>query len=142
METQTTISPDHLLEEGHYAGFLRRAGAAIIDGLILGTVGKWIGLLIFSPEDLRLAAFSGLLGLLYYAMMESSKHQGTIGKIFLKIKVTDLDGNKINFIRATVRHLSKILSGIILGIGFLMVLWTDRKQGLHDIIAKTLVVKR
>jgi uncharacterized RDD family membrane protein YckC len=142
METTQTIAPDHLLDDGHYAGFLQRAIAAIIDSLIIGNVGRLVGGMIFSPEDIKLAGLSAILGWLYYALMESSKYQGTIGKMFLKIKVTDLDGNKINFLKASIRHLSKFLSGIILGIGFLMVLWTDRKQGLHDIIAKTLVIKK
>ncbi len=144
METleNKVIQPDHQLEETHYAGFIKRAVAAIIDGLILGTLGRWIGLLIFSPEDLRLAGFSALLGWIYYGLMESSQHQATIGKMFMKIKVTDLDGNRVSFMKATIRHFSKILSVITLGIGFLMAIWTDRKQTLHDMVAKTLVLNK
>lgn len=129
-------------EDDHYASFLRRAAAGIIDGLLIGNIGKFVGTMFFSPEDLKLVGFSATLGWLYFALMESSKQQGTIGKIFMKIKVTDLNGNKVNFLKASIRHFSKLLSAIILGIGYLMVLWTDRRQALHDIIAKTLVVKR
>jgi uncharacterized RDD family membrane protein YckC len=142
METTQTITPDHLLEDAQYAGFLKRAAAAIIDSLIIGNFGRIIGGMILSPEDIKLAGLSAILGWLYYALMESSKYQGTIGKMFLKIKVIDLDGNRVDFLKASIRHFSKFLSGIILGIGFLMVLWTDRKQALHDIIAKTLVVNK
>ncbi len=142
METTQITTSDELLDNGKYASFIKRAGAAIIDSLIIGNVGRIIGGMILSPEDIKLAGLSAMLGWLYFALMESSKFQGTIGKIFLKIRVTDLEGNKIDFIKASIRHFSKFLSGIILGIGFLMVLWTDRKQALHDIIAKTLVVNR
>lgn len=128
--------------DDHYASFLRRAAAGIIDGLLIGNLAKLVGGMIFGPEDLKLVGFSATVGWLYFAFMESSKQQGTIGKIFMKIKVTDLNGNKVNFLKASIRHFSKLLSAIILGIGYLMVLWTDRRQALHDIIAKTLVVKR
>ena len=57
------------------------------------------------------------------------------------IIVTDLEGRRIGFGKATGRHFAKILSALILGIGFLMVAFTQRKQGLHDILAGTLVVK-
>jgi uncharacterized RDD family membrane protein YckC len=59
----------------------------------------------------------------------------------LGIRVTDLDGNRIGFGKATGRYFAKILSALILGIGFLMVAFTERKQGLHDMLAGTLVVR-
>jgi uncharacterized RDD family membrane protein YckC len=59
----------------------------------------------------------------------------------LGIIVTDLEGRRIGFGRATGRYFAKILSALILGIGFLMVAFTQRKQGLHDMIAGTLVVR-
>ena len=74
--------------------------------------------------------------------MESSAYQGTVGKIFLGIKVTDLNGHKIGFGRATGRHFGKIISAIILFVGFIMVAFTKRKQGLHDIMAGCLVLNR
>jgi uncharacterized RDD family membrane protein YckC len=55
------------------------------------------------------------------------------------LKVTDLYGNRISFERATGRHFAKILSAMILCIGYLMVAFTERKQGLHDLLAGTLV---
>jgi uncharacterized RDD family membrane protein YckC len=82
------------------------------------------------------------LGWLYFALMESSSKQGTLGKIALGIKVTDLSGNAISFGRATARHFGKILSTIILLAGYLMVAFTAKKQGLHDMIAGCLVVNK
>jgi len=73
--------------------------------------------------------------------MESSVRQATIGKGILGLRVTDLDGNRITFLRAAIRDLAKIISAFILLIGFIMVAFTERKQGLHDMIAGTLVVK-
>ena len=73
--------------------------------------------------------------------MDSSSIQGTVGKMAIGIIVTDMDGQRITFARATGRHFAKIISGIILGIGYIMAGFTVRKQGLHDIIAKTLVLQ-
>lgn len=77
---------------------------------------------------------------LYYALMESSNKQATLGKMIVGIKVTDLSGNKITFGRATGRHFGKILSSLILSIGYLMAAFTEKKQALHDLIANCLVV--
>lgn len=81
-----------------------------------------------------------VMGVLYFAVCESSAWQGTLGKLALGIRVTDLQGRRISFPRALGRYFAKILSAIILGIGFLMVAWTQRKQGLHDMICDTLVL--
>jgi uncharacterized RDD family membrane protein YckC len=78
---------------------------------------------------------------LYSALMERSSKQATLGKMALGIRVTDLDGNRIGFGKATGRYFAKILSALILGIGFLMVAFTQRKQGLHDMLAGTLVMR-
>jgi uncharacterized RDD family membrane protein YckC len=83
-----------------------------------------------------------LLPWLYYAGMESSEHQATLGKLALNIRVTDIEGHRIGFLRATVRHIAKILSGMLLMIGYIMIAFTAKKQGLHDLIAGCLVVNR
>ncbi|QIG54977.1 RDD family protein [Altererythrobacter sp. BO-6] len=67
--------------------------------------------------------------------------QGTPGKRALGLIVTDLDGGRISPMRAVGRYFAKILSTIILFIGFIMIGFTERKQGLHDMIAGTLVQK-
>jgi len=131
-----------IFDEERYAGFIKRIIAAFIDLLLVANVGRIVGSMIFSRESLMLALFSFTLGLVYFSYMESSKQQGTIGKIFLKIKVTDLEGERINIFKAILRYFLKFLSVVLIGIGLLMILWTDRKQGLHDLIAKTLVLNR
>jgi uncharacterized RDD family membrane protein YckC len=74
--------------------------------------------------------------------MESSKRQGTLGKMAIGIVVTDLDRRRITFGKANARFWSKLLSKALLGAGFIMIAFTRRKQGLHDIIAKTLVIRK
>jgi uncharacterized RDD family membrane protein YckC len=81
-----------------------------------------------------------VVGWIYFAACESSAWQATPGKLALGIRVTDMDGGRISFPRALGRYLAKILSFMILFIGVLMVAWTQRKQGLHDLICSTLVL--
>jgi uncharacterized RDD family membrane protein YckC len=84
-------------------------------------------------------AFSACANWIYEAAMESSSKQATVGKMALALKVTDLEGRRISFARATGRHFAKIISGMILLIGYIMAGFTERKQALHDMIAGTLV---
>ena len=142
----------------HYGGFWIRVVAAIIDSIIVRVVVTPIHL-IFGGLGLAgmmsgvphagvgLGLFGGGVTLiatlfaswLYGAFMESSSYQATLGKMIFGMKVTDLSGNRISFERATGRHFAKWLSGMILCIGFIMVGLTERKQGLHDLLAGTLV---
>ena len=77
---------------------------------------------------------------LYHAIMESSAKQGTVGKMILNLRVVDLLGNRISFGRATGRFFGKILSGLILNIGYIMAAFTEKKQALHDMLAGCLVI--
>ena len=124
-----------------YAGFWRRAGAMTIDGLILATPGWLLAMLGVSAENpwWDIIAWT-LVGWVYYALLHSSRWQATPGKRAFGIKVTGLDGARINFGRATWRYVASFLSGLILGIGYFMAGWTSRKQALHDMMARTLVV--
>ena len=78
--------------------------------------------------------------LIYYGGMTSSSYQGTLGKVAMGIKICDLDGRPIGFGRGILRELAKIPSSIFL-IGFIMAFFTEKKQALHDILVKTLVVR-
>ncbi|MBV8782028.1 MAG: RDD family protein [Phycisphaerae bacterium] len=142
-----------------YAGFWLRFVAYIIDyiiGVVAGfIVGGVIGFIIGAAgaasgnaqSHVRLAipfiqlSMFGVIWL-YYALMESSAMQATLGKMALGLIVTDEAGQRVTFGRATGRYFGKILSGLILLIGFMMAGWTERKQALHDILAHTLVVRR
>lgn len=139
-----------------YAGFWIRVGAYLIDFLILFVL-QFVILMIFGESifDTGEGSFSArtsstspivnlvliVLGVVYFVGLESSARQATPGKMALGLIVTDVNGGRISFLRAFGRYLAKLLSGTILLIGYIMVGFTERKQGLHDILASTLVVK-
>jgi uncharacterized RDD family membrane protein YckC len=153
-----------------YAGFWLRFVAYLIDGAIGGVVFGIIALFLIlgvggfaifqnigdelSNGDTAalvpifmaygfLIVISLVGGWLYYALMESSAKQGTLGKIAMGLTVTDLNGQRVTFGRATGRFFSKIITGLIpLGIGYIMAGFTEKKQALHDMIASCLVFKR
>src|SRR5690606_31987266 len=94
-----------------YAGFWKRAVALLIDFVILALIGALVNLLLAE----WLASLIGLfLGWAYYAGMESSARQATIGKSAMGIYVADMNGQRISFMRATGRYFAKILSALIL----------------------------
>lgn len=155
-----------------YAGFWLRFVAYIIDNIIiqiiqsfviipvLGVMGigfasasafDWddisgaetVGMLIaFISAMSALVIVSLIIQVLYYALMESSKNKATLGKMALGLEVVDMDGKKLDFGKALIRQLGKIISGMIFLIGYIMAGFTEKKQALHDIIAGTLVVKK
>ena len=137
-----------------YAGFWKRFAASFIDSIITGVgagiIGFVFGFLIVEGGELRdldvLRAMGNVLGFsiwwIYFAVMESSPTQGTLGKMALGIKVTDLGSNRISFGKATGRCFGKIVSALILLIGFIMIAFTEKKQGLHDIMAGCLVIEK
>ncbi len=124
-----------------YAGFWVRVLAWIIDVIIVGVI---VRIAFAADPGIHIVGFGlGFFGgWLYEALLTSSSMQATLGKLVLGMRVTDLQGQRITFGRATARHFAKYLSTAILGIGYLMVAFTEKKQGLHDMIAGTLVVKR
>jgi uncharacterized RDD family membrane protein YckC len=142
----------------HYAGFWRRFLALIIDSLILGAVFGVLSAVVpfvesksFSASDdtlnfdIHLTPLGAILTIggswLYFALLESSARGATIGKMALAMHVTDLEGRRISFMRATGRYFAKYVSGMIFAIGYIMAAFTARKQALHDMLAGTLVVK-
>ena len=137
---------------------MRRLAAFIIDHLLLSTllgavlwqIWDWPFDYSFPYEWHHFNFNIGFMGhnffkeifiIIYYALMESSKYQATLGKIIMGIRVTNINGAQIDFSKALLRNLSKILSALILCIGYIMILFDDKKQGLHDKIADTVVVR-
>ena len=120
-----------------YASFGDRFLATIIDlliGMLIGFVIQGIGL--------NQMLIGILWGWLYSALMESSSNKATLGKMVLGIIVTDDNGHRINFGQATGRHFARVLSALILCIGFLMMLGNKQKKCLHDQIVGTIVLKK
>lgn len=120
---------------GLYAGFWRRVAAYLIDSLILLIPGLIVGLIPILGFFLQLAMWAT-----YKALFEAGERQATPGKRAMGIKVTTLDGERISKGQAVGRYFGSLLSGLILGIGFIMAGLTARRQGLHDMMASTLVV--
>ncbi len=143
-----------------YAPVWRRFLASVIDVAVLmmvvlpGVIALfWLvelvtGLFGMHADDGReLAGVAAVLlaiigDWLYHAMMQSSTRQGTLGKQFMGLKITDLDGERIGFGQASGRHFAKFLSTFALFGGFIAAAFTRRKQALHDIVAGTVVVRR
>lgn len=134
-----------------YAGFWKRFLAYSIDTFVLNLF-MFLDILaiafianqnLFRLEIVKtvISLIWFLVYLLYFSIMESSQKQATIGKMALGLKVTDMDGNRITFLRALGRNVGKLLSAIILFIGFIMAAFTTKKQALHDLISGCLVVK-
>jgi uncharacterized RDD family membrane protein YckC len=140
--------------------FWIRVLASLVDTLILFTASFPLRLLLGSAvtvlgmdaqmpmHELLLArrwvriAVAIAMGWAYKAGMESSRYQATLGKLAMRLKVTDLEGNRLSLAHASGRYAAKFLSALTLGIGYLMVGFDEEKQGLHDRIAGTRVLYR
>ncbi len=154
-----------------YAGFWLRLVALIIDVLIIAFLESiiFIPLLVAlgfsffgSASELDMEDSGSIVGLivgivaaagaywilattiqiLYFSFMESSKNQATIGKMAVGIKVTDMNGDRLDFTKAFLRNLCKLISNVTMAIGYIMAGFTEKRQALHDLIAGALVVKK
>jgi len=148
------------------AGFWKRTAAYVIDAVVVTIAAQIVQMVLMvaffgmnmssftsNPETLFSNA-SGLLFLasiylfplilfgIYYAGFHASSKQATLGKMAVGIKVVRSDGRRISLGRGIGRFFAFLLSGLLLYIGYLMAAFTERKQGLHDMICDTLVVDR
>jgi uncharacterized RDD family membrane protein YckC len=153
--TQSSATQPHTAAV-RYAGFWQRVGAELIDTILLATgmsvLWRVVTQIVNAMEPrnslgLILALWCGTFVImvvmywLYFAVQESASRQATVGKLAFGIRVTDLQGNRVSFGRATGRYFAKIVTGISLGIGYLVMLWSQQRQCIHDQIAGTLVVR-
>ena len=142
-----------------YAGFWVRVAAALIDVIItsplafailyiigvdiaeLGTLEQVIDGVAPEPTKAqRIADFiSWVVAISYSVYFVSSKSQATPGKKIMNIYIATVDGKKLSVNQCFARFLGTVLSGLLLGAGFLMVAFTKEKTALHDIICKTRV---
>jgi uncharacterized RDD family membrane protein YckC len=138
--------------KGHaYAGFLLRLAAYLLDSVLISLVLAF-GVLLYEALQhdnteamlsvlAKVTAVMTWLAWAYYALMESSPLQATLGKLAVGIKVTDKNGDPISFARASWRYWLKLLSTWTLMIGWLLAAITPQKRALHDVLAGTLVLK-
>jgi len=144
----------------NYAGFWIRTAAYLIDLIVVFLIYLF-PLIIFSvtlavisgmggnftPEQAKnMGGWFGFITMfflqwVYFTVMESSERQATFGKKWLGLIVADEGNNRISYSKANARYWSKYLSAIIFGAGYFMVAFSQKRQGLHDKIAKTFVIK-
>ncbi len=118
-----------------YAGFWRKFAALAIDGFFIWLISAFfISTLIFAPVVLVLSFF-------YFPIFTSSVMRATPGKYLMGIGVVKPDGSRIDFKTAVIRHLMGYISSFLLCIGYLMSLFTDKNQTLHDYVADTVVIE-
>ena len=151
-----------------FAGFWKRFAAYLIDSIVITIVAVilvlpfivvlGVGVALTASMEDPAHALPAIVGAvlaylfvvilamvgewLYFALMESSQHQGTLGKMAVGIKVTDMNGAPVSFGRATGRFFAKFISGLTFGIGYIIAGFTEKKQALHDMIAGCLVVNK
>lgn len=119
-----------------YASFWRRAAAAFIDAIIITAIsGICARLVILFPATFIMHFF-------YKPIFEASRVRATPGKYLAEISVERSNGDQLSLKDAYIRYFSSWISGIILGIGYLMALFTKKHQTLHDIFADTVVVNK
>jgi uncharacterized RDD family membrane protein YckC/ribosomal protein L40E len=151
---------------GRFAGFWIRLLAYFIDGIILNIVTSVIMMITFlsiygSISDFSwfsmiessgtldssfwpfywLTVLTGLIVETVYYTVATGKWGRTIGKAALRLKVLKPDGSRVSYWRAFGRSWAYILNGFTLGIGFLVIAFTQKKRGLHDYICDTVVIK-
>jgi len=133
------MDPAPSMTPSSYGGFWIRVVATLIDSVVI-----LVATLVFAFMDQEVIAgviyAAGFL--LYYPLMEGSSAQGTVGKLLCGLAVTDTSGRRISYWRAYGRQLGRLLCSLTGGLGYLLVAFTSRKQGLHDLVAGTLVLHR
>jgi uncharacterized RDD family membrane protein YckC len=136
-----------------YAGFWIRLGAWFIDWIILAIAStivylplSFMGIFSFDQPAAfaMIQLFSTILNFLIPAAFDTwfvGKYAATPGKMACKLKIVLADGCRVSFARAMGRHFAKYISGLVLGIGYIMVGFDDEKRSLHDRICDTRVIK-
>ncbi len=136
-EMEAHVASEAQAGSGPRAGFGRRLVAAILDGVILMAVSMPFALVDIGAYY----AVSTAIGILYFTLMEGGSRGQTVGKRAMGIRVIDSShGGSIGYGRAFVRYIGRLLSSIVLFIGYLWMLWDEQKQTWHDKLASDLVV--
>jgi len=143
-----------------YAGFWFRVLASLIDSIVIGVVNTVIQFAALRPmmrsvesaaDPASLFSAIGAIGVLTvinmavactYEAVFVAQMAATPGKMALGMKVVRPDGSRVDLGRAVGRYFAKMLSAVILCIGYLMVAFDDEKRGLHDMICDTRVVRQ
>ncbi|MHB0880948.1 RDD family protein [Paenibacillus sp. SEL1] len=144
-------------ERRMYGGFWIRTAAFLIDLIILTAIVLLVGGAIYIIPDLLGIKETGFIQVLlmlwplilwlvlpwlYCGLWESSKVQATPGKLAFSLIVVDKEGRRLGFLHASGRYWIKAISFVIAHIIYIVVAFTAKKQGLHDLCANTFVVHK
>jgi uncharacterized RDD family membrane protein YckC len=133
-----SASSDYGNASGPRAGFWQRFGASFIDGILVAILSRVLEVALKGGAGFGLAV---LLGLAYYVSLEGGSTGQTIGKKALGIRVVGFDtGGPIGYGRATIRYFGRIVSSIVVFLGYFWMLWDKEKQCWHDKFANDVVV--
>lgn len=136
-----------------YASASRRVMAWLIDNLLISAalslvfhwnldgLNDWWNFPLFTWSIGYITICNFIVAALYKAAMEASAYQASFGKIAMSIKVTGLHGERLQFSQALLRNVAKTISWMVFCIGYIMIIFDDKKQGLHDKIADAYVVR-
>lgn len=138
LEAGTTFCVCQAVRPGElqYGGFLVRLVAYLIDGFILGVFGVFVTFATTPSNAFLVNLAAGVIYHVGFWVAEGA----TPGKMAMGLKVRSLDGSPIDLGQGIMRMLGYWVSGLILGIGFLVILFNEEKRGLHDYMANTIVV--
>jgi len=135
-----------------YAGFWDRFAALVADIIVLVLLGLGVGFaLVYFRTAMGLdpawsdnadRAIGFAIGWLYFAGMEASRFQATLGKLGIGIIVVEVEGGRVSFQKASWRYVAKLISWVAFFLGFIVAAFNPRKQAFHDFAANTIVVKK
>lgn len=129
----------------NYAGFWIRFGAKFVDVIVLQVVGFIAGFVIVpsAPGEFNVVALlvNFLIGLAYNVYFLGA-YGATPGKMACGLKVVTAEGGPVSYGRAVGRYFAEIVSGLILGIGYIMAAFDEEKRALHDRMCDTRVIKK
>ncbi|MBS3146835.1 RDD family protein [Candidatus Woesearchaeota archaeon] len=128
-------------ERYEYAGFWYRLSASFWDLIILGIPNLLFNILIVYFLEMNALIYLVNLIFLILILYLDGIRGGTPGKKILGLKIVNKSNKYVGIPTAILRYIGKIISTLILGIGYLMIAWHPKKQGLHDRIAGTYVIK-
>jgi len=136
-------SPSTALSAAPKAGFWIRFLAILIDSVILFVINVIIAAILGSSNTGR-SGIQTLLGLIYYVYFWSSNSPWpgqTVGNKLLNIRVVKTDGSDLSIVVALIRYVGLVVSILVIFIGVIWAAFDPNKQGWHDKIAGTYVVK-
>lgn len=122
-----------------FGRFAPRAVALFIDLVLIGFMTTAISGLLGTDSH---GVVASVISWLYFAVQESSGWMATLGKRMMGLAVQGVDGRQLSFTQASVRWVARWVSSLALGLGYLLALFTDKRQTLHDLIAGSVVVQR